>query len=127
MHDRAAPSGRHYLVIVRGDGFSVPYLRVGQLPLNYDVWSPGGWRVYPETAGGGGAWQGPVAMPPALPLRIYAGQVDPNDPSHFTIRYEQAGRKGIVDGYVSDQQIDPNPAALDAFIADVKLIPRSAK
>ena len=30
--------------------------------------------------------------------RVYAGQVDPNDPSHFTIRYQIWGQEDIVDG-----------------------------
>jgi hypothetical protein len=35
---------------------------------------------------------------PPQKLRIYAGQIDPTDPSHFTIRYEQWGQTDVVDG-----------------------------
>jgi hypothetical protein len=35
---------------------------------------------------------------PPQKLRIYAGQIDPADPSHFTIRYEQWGQTDVVDG-----------------------------
>jgi hypothetical protein len=35
---------------------------------------------------------------PGLPIRFFAGQPDPNDPSHFTLRYELSGQPGIIDG-----------------------------
>lgn len=39
----------------------------------------------------------------ALPgIRIYAGQPDSRDSSHFTIAYEVYEKKGIVDGYLQD-------------------------
>lgn len=31
-------------------------------------------------------------------IRFFAGQPDPNDPSHFTIRYVMNGNEGIIDG-----------------------------
>jgi hypothetical protein len=31
-------------------------------------------------------------------IRIYAGQADPADPSHFTIRYQMWGQEDILDG-----------------------------
>jgi hypothetical protein len=37
-----------------------------------------------------------------LPLRVFAGQPDPTDPSHFTIRYELAGRAELIDGFLTD-------------------------
>jgi len=33
-------------------------------------------------------------------LRIYAGQADPNDASHFTIRYQAWGQQDVMDGYL---------------------------
>jgi hypothetical protein len=35
---------------------------------------------------------------PPQKLRIYPGQIDPADPSHFTIRYEQWGQTDVMDG-----------------------------
>lgn len=32
------------------------------------------------------------------PFRFYAGQPDPQDPTHFTIRYEYDGQAGVIDG-----------------------------
>jgi hypothetical protein len=36
-------------------------------------------------------------------LRTFAGQVDPNDPSHFTFAYESPKGKGTIDGWLTDQ------------------------
>ncbi len=33
-------------------------------------------------------------------VRFYAGQPDPNDPSHFTIRYEVNDQPGTIDGWL---------------------------
>lgn len=35
-------------------------------------------------------------------LRLYAGQPDPADASHFTIRYESKGSGGTIDGWLRD-------------------------
>jgi len=40
---------------------------------------------------------------PHTDIRIYAGQPDPADPSHFTIRYETGGKTRTVDGRVDNQ------------------------
>jgi len=35
-------------------------------------------------------------------LEWFAGQPDPTDDSHFTIRFELNGKPGIVDGWLKD-------------------------
>jgi hypothetical protein len=35
-------------------------------------------------------------------MRIYAGQPDPADASHFTMRYEIGNRHGLIDGWLRD-------------------------
>jgi hypothetical protein len=35
-------------------------------------------------------------------VRFYAGQLDPNDPSHFTIDYELNGARNVIDGWLTD-------------------------
>ena len=35
-------------------------------------------------------------------LRFFAGQPDPDDASHFTIRYQADGREGVIDGWMQD-------------------------
>lgn len=39
--------------------------------------------------------------PQAQRVKVYAGQVDPNDPSHFTIDYEVDGLRKTVDGWLT--------------------------
>jgi hypothetical protein len=47
-------------------------------------------------------------LPPPQPqrrpynLRFFAGQSDPNDPTHFTVTYELNGVKNTIDGYLTD-------------------------
>jgi hypothetical protein len=36
--------------------------------------------------------------------RIYAGQLDPEDASHFTIDYEARGRRHTIDGWLRDDE-----------------------
>jgi hypothetical protein len=44
-------------------------------------------------------------FPPHPPnVRIFAGQPDPGDPSHFTIRYQMWGQEDIVDGRLDDHE-----------------------
>lgn len=38
----------------------------------------------------------------AGPYRVFAGQIDPADASHFTIRFESGDRSGVVDGWLRD-------------------------
>jgi hypothetical protein len=122
MHDRAAPSGRHYLIILRGD--SIPYLDIAELPLDCEALIAGNWRNNPSWASGGRSWDGPVSVPVRQRIRIYAGQADPRDPTHFTVRYVQNGKPAVVDGYVDDVQMEKDVTLPDAFIASVKLVSR---
>lgn len=39
---------------------------------------------------------------PPFPLRLYAGQRDPNDASRFTIPYALDGRQGVIEGALQD-------------------------
>ena len=42
-------------------------------------------------------------------LRVFAGQPDPADPTHFTIPYELDGRGGVIDGWLKDDRIELRP------------------
>ena len=42
-------------------------------------------------------------------LRVYAGQPDPADPTHFTIPYRLDGREGVIDGWLKDDRIELKP------------------
>ncbi len=39
------------------------------------------------------------------PLRLFGGQVDPNDPTHFTIRYQIGSKEGVIDGYEAEGRL----------------------
>lgn len=60
---------------------------------------------------GGGAGLGPnLAVNTTVDLnfgrgkqvRVYNGQPDPSDPSHFTIGYKVDGQRGTIDGRLAD-------------------------
>lgn len=57
------------------------------------LWSPPRSQVY-------SIWGIPRAPLSSDPLRLYAGQTDPNDASHFTIAYDRAGRPGVIDAWL---------------------------
>lgn len=37
-----------------------------------------------------------------MPMRFFAGKVDPNDPAHFSFDYERAGHRGTIEGRLND-------------------------
>jgi hypothetical protein len=49
------------------------------------------------------AWEnGEVSIRHGQVMRFFAGQADPADPSHFTIKYEYNGQPGGIDGWLRD-------------------------
>jgi hypothetical protein len=122
MHERSAPSGRQYLVILRGD--DIPYEQIAGLPLDCDTFTIANWRDDGWCAGGLRSYDGPVPLPVDEQIRIYAGQADPIDETHFTVRYIQNGITRIVDGYVEDRQEETDTTLPGAFTAWVKLVLR---
>jgi hypothetical protein len=48
-------------------------------------------------------------------VRMFAGQVDPDDASHFTIRYQMWGKEDVLDGRLDDS---------DRFTLTPRKIPR---
>jgi hypothetical protein len=47
-------------------------------------------------------WRGGYCENPTEDLRFYAGQPDPIDPSHFTMRYNLKGQPGIIDAHLNN-------------------------
>jgi hypothetical protein len=43
---------------------------------------------------------GSYYFPAKQSLRVFAGQLDPTDESHFTIRYDADGKSDILDGWL---------------------------
>jgi hypothetical protein len=107
MHERRTTSGTRALAIVQHepiDPAAVPFWPV--LGLSSVSVHPASVRGQPvpvipsliAAAGGGLGFRNT----PVEGLRFYAGQVDPMDESHFTIRYELIGGSGTIDGWLVD-------------------------
>ena len=102
-----------------------PVLRPFMVPLHLQI---GAQALICESIAPGGIFQSPVRIriPPqtwthdgrTAPVylvsngdyttsspdtRFYAGQADPSDSSHFTIRYECKGATDTIDGYLDDE------------------------
>jgi len=98
LHARTSAGGLRRLVIV---GFELWEAPAGDriLKLNASSGSPRTW--------GGDAAHANVLrfrLAPCERLRLFAGQSDPHDPSHFTIAYEWCGCPGVIDGWLKDGQ-----------------------
>jgi hypothetical protein len=61
---------------------------------------PGDWNLPPRWDGNSVFLRDPFQS--ARRLRVYSVDLDPNDPSRFTLRYEIDGQPGTVDGKLED-------------------------
>ena len=48
-----------------------------------------------------------ILLSPFQRLRLYAGQPDPDDASHFTIGYDVDGELGVIEGWLTDKTAGP--------------------
>ncbi|MDB5303396.1 MAG: hypothetical protein JWM97_945 [Phycisphaerales bacterium] len=97
LHKLRSPAGHERLVGV--DGFLS--LGIAGLRLNACVFQPGTLFSRPEFVSDGVNYS--LEEMGELPARrVYAGQLDPADPSHFTILYETAEGTGVIDGWLMD-------------------------
>jgi len=103
-HERISPSGNSRLVTVEfprsedGADMPTPITSDGALAYRSPTWA-GSAPIIAATAAGG-HMPGPML---GVIVRIFAGQPDPQDASHFTIEYQRAdGGSGIIDGYLRD-------------------------
>jgi hypothetical protein len=106
MHELRNKPGHRRLAVVQRVPSNVPFI----YPLGLQValyepatfWSPAKDASLPPLAVRGSRLSGLIPLVPIQPLRFYAGQLDPNDPAHFTIKYELAGAAGMVDGRLNE-------------------------
>jgi hypothetical protein len=106
LHERVSPVGHHRLVCVTygpdTDTFQPAFI------MGYDyvasVASPASWvrpisppLIYFGPFDVRSTWQ---KHPPLV--RVYAGQPDPADPAHFTVRYQMWGQEDVLDGRLQD-------------------------
>jgi hypothetical protein len=101
MHELRGAAGHRRLVIVFRDArtygplfevFGISTLVMDPATLRTDL------KPTPKAIVKGWIYNGPAQILEARDLRFYAGQLDPGDAGHFTLRYEMDSREGIVDG-----------------------------
>ena len=86
-------------------------------------------RAYPDYAYAGSTQ--PAPAPPidyGNKLRLFAGQPDPADPTHFTIRYQLDGKEGVIDGWLRDNDVILKPregAPANDGSGDWELVPKT--
>jgi hypothetical protein len=120
MHELRDKSGRPRLVIVARDSLAF-WPIFSPFNLQATVWEPATFTTDPAVVPMKNPkmwdYNGPGYDLPSRDLRFYAGQLDPADPGHFTVRYELEGQPGIVDGRLNETgddvvfQITSGPAA----------------
>ena len=105
LHERISSAGHRRLVCVNyapdTDTFTPGFIQA----YNYEacVISPATWKRPITCAPGSYTVNVKSSWPPRPPLmRVYAGQVDPADPAHFTIRYQMWGQEDMLDGRLQD-------------------------
>lgn len=104
LHERRTKSGLVRLVAVMRWPIETGYI-VDEFGLEPVVIAPGGLMSQPVVHGPRvGGWSIVPASNPAdtQNLRFYAGQPDPADPAHFTIKYDLRNGTGIIDGRLNE-------------------------
>jgi hypothetical protein len=130
-HERTSPSGNRRLVTVllptpgRMDGILGDMLSEELVPTVYPLVGMIGPPLQARPQYRGLSHSGPTLPPPQ---RVWAGVIDPNDASHFSIDYEwPGGLRGVIDGWLRDDDtvklsIRPGPGDVQsAFRAGVHL------
>ena len=70
--------------------------------LEVQVVRPGGLFSSPQVVATTPLQVPELRSSPRGALRLYAGQVDPHDASHFTIEYRAAHGGGMIDGWLQN-------------------------
>jgi hypothetical protein len=104
MHTLRVPSGADRLVIVRSNfRHDTPPMFIPGFDLEVSVTELATWKSPPKDVTGAmeiDVMSSILQTPPRM--RIFAGQPDPADPAHFTIRYEFNGKRFIADGHFKE-------------------------
>jgi hypothetical protein len=105
LHELTSPGGSRRLVCVRylpqSPTFSPAF--VAGYDYDSDVLIPATWTRPAARVARGSAFSVLSNIPRHPPrVRMYAGQPDPADPTHFTIRYEMWGQSDVLDGYLDN-------------------------
>jgi hypothetical protein len=106
MHGLVDSTGHHRFVVVQGKRVYVEYSShpssssdrsaVRLSACSHQIGQR--FRLFGETNGQSSVRSVEIPLRPDQVMRIYAGQPDPNDDAHFTIKYEIDNIPGTIDG-----------------------------
>lgn len=107
LHELTSPGGNRRLVAVEGSASSPPdsQPRECDIELRAVVFRPGSFyspatELASSTRKVAIASDEPSRASGSLQVRVFAGQPDPSDPSHFTVRFEANDKRGTLDGWL---------------------------
>jgi hypothetical protein len=111
LHELRRPDGVTRLVAVEADlpASAMPrqlLLMFAPLRLDSTVIVPGGLLEQPQLQSNG-SWLTPFNFSDPSGLYLHAGQIDPANPSHFTIAFDYPDHSGTIDGW-----LQPNDSIL---------------
>jgi hypothetical protein len=105
LHERISPAGHRRLVCIsyapEGGMFNPAFIE--GFDYSPGVVTPATWTAPPHLATDAIFFdvRGVYSRHPPM-VRIFAGQADPLDPAHFTIRYQMWGQDDVLDGRLQD-------------------------
>jgi hypothetical protein len=105
-HELQIPSGQKRLVVVEGvvnwESGSPGQTHLIPVATTFSIDAGGIAPLHPTSESEGPLIDGAMSeTEPAWALRVFAGQLDPKDGSHFTIDYQtSSGGKGTIDGWL---------------------------
>jgi len=103
LGERTSPGGARRLILITTQStYAIVSLLVEHRTFVAYVVDPATWRTPAVVTAGTLAPRLKSPHEPLKPLRIYAGQPDPRDPSRFTIDLFYDGKAGVVDGWLED-------------------------
>ena len=113
LHERTSSAGNRRLVCLRyyAETYSFTPSFINAYNCDTQVYTPAEWTT-PSSAANQSMSVDVISGFPRHPprVRIYAGQIDPSDAAHFTIRYEMWGKSDILDGRLNnDDSVTLNP------------------
>jgi hypothetical protein len=105
LHERTSPGGNRRLVFIyySPETYSFTARFIAGYNLSIRVTTPGTWTSRPLSGTRGRDLDVLSGFPRTMPrVRVFAGQVDPDDAAHFTIRYQMWDQEDILDGRLDD-------------------------
>jgi len=99
LHRMQRPDGQERLVWVRIE-FKTDIQGIPNADCQVDTWIPG--RLY-KMPNFSRSTESFARFSFKWKSRFMAGQIDPQNPNHLTINYEQEGKQYIIDGWLNNQ------------------------